>query len=70
MCLLMQQGQNFTVTNRYAISGRVIDAQGNPIAGVPISCIGFMGSKTVNTNSNGYYTHGELKLALIYSERR
>jgi len=53
--------QNFTVTNRYAISGRVTDGQGNSISGVPISCIGSNSVKTVNTNSSGYYTCGELR---------
>lgn len=57
-------GQDFTVTNRYAISGYVTDGLGNPIAGVPISCIGLYGIKTVNTNSSGYYMCGELKASL------
>jgi hypothetical protein len=54
-------GQNFTATNRYALSGRVTDAAMTPIANVSISCVdqhGFV--KTVNTDNNGNYVCSNL----------
>jgi hypothetical protein len=39
--------------HHYSISGRVIDASGNPIAGVTVSALG---SSSATTGSDGYYT--------------
>jgi len=39
--------------HHYSISGRVIDASGNPIAGVTVSALG---SSSATTRSDGYYT--------------
>ncbi len=57
-------GQDFTATNRYAISGQVTNGSGGAIAGVPLACVSYMPLprvlKTTITDGNGNYTFGDL----------
>lgn len=51
-------GQNFEVTNRYSIAGRVTDQVGQPVVGVPMVCQqwGAGNQWLTATDGNGYYT--------------
>jgi len=57
-------GQDFNVTNRYAISGKITDGQGNPIADVPLDCVAWMTKQrvvdTTSTDNNGNYVFSDL----------
>lgn len=53
-------GKDFTATNRYALSGRVTDGQGNGMANVPVGCYGLTWSRVVNTAADGRYSCGDL----------
>lgn len=53
-------GQNFTVTNRYSISGKLADTAGNPIPGVNVVCQGISSQKTVTSDSSGNYACSNL----------
>ena len=54
-------GQNFVDNNRYAISGKVTDGNGNAIADVPIVCEGLTDSFNLQTDANGQYVFGGLE---------
>lgn len=57
-------GQDFTVSNRYSISGHVTDGS-NPVPNVPVSCNRLLLSeRVVHTDSNGYYTCSDLAMGL------
>ena len=47
--------QNFTITNRYWITGRLLDVLGNPISGVDVVCTGLTTQLYTTTNSTGTY---------------
>ncbi len=57
-------GLNFTATNRFAISGKVMDNAGTGLAGVPVSISNGPTQKTAKTDNSGRYAFSDLPIGL------
>lgn len=55
---------NFTITNRYSISGRVRDTVGTALPNTPVILQKLIGQETTTTDSNGYFRFYNLQAGL------